>query len=137
MITEKIQTIHLPKITDPRGSLSFIESQRHIPFNIKRVYYLYDLDTDSERGGHAHTDLEQFIICLSGSFHLLLDDGKDKTELHLNKPWEGIYVPNMIWREMKNFSSGCILLVLASEFYKEQDYIRSYQELLKFTNTKR
>ena len=123
--------IELPKISDQRGNLTFIEANQHIPFNISRVYYLYDVPGGSERGGHAHKDLSQLIIAMSGSFDVLLDDGKDKKIFHLNRSYLGLFVCPMIWRELDNFSSGSVCMVLASNFYDESDYYRDYNEYLK------
>jgi dTDP-4-dehydrorhamnose 3,5-epimerase-like enzyme len=122
--------IDLPKITDPRGNLSFIEGGNHIPFDIKRVYYLYDVPGGAERGGHAHKALNQLIIAMSGSFDVVLDDGNGKKRFHLNRSYYGLYVCPMIWRELDNFSSGSVCMVLASNFYDEEDYYRSYPEFL-------
>jgi len=119
--------INLPKISDRRGNLTFIEESRHVPFEIKRVYYLYDVPSGESRGGHAHKRLHQFIIALSGSFDVILDDGFERRIYHLNRPYYGLYICPMIWRELDNFSSGSVCLVLASEFYDEDDYIRDYE----------
>jgi len=118
--------IDLPKIGDPRGNLTFIESNNHIPFEIKRVYYLYDVPGGETRGGHAHKKLHQFIIAANGSFDVILDNGDKKKRFHLNRSYYGLYIKNMIWRELDNFSSGSVCLVLASDFYDEDDYIRDY-----------
>jgi hypothetical protein len=123
--------IELPKISDTRGNLTFIESNRHIPFNIKRVYYLYDVPGGAERGGHAHKQLEEFIIAMSGSFDVVLDDGFEKRNFHLNRSYFGIYIPSMVWRELNNFSSGSVCMVLASEYFEEVDYFREYDEYLR------
>jgi hypothetical protein len=123
--------IDLPKIADPRGNLTFIEGCRHIPFDIKRVYYLYDVPGGSERGGHAHKNLHQLIIAISGSFDIVLDDGRERKRYHLARSYYGLYVCPMIWREMDNFSSGSVCLVLASELYSEEDYYREYADYLK------
>ena len=123
--------VNLPKITDHRGNLSFIEGESHIPFPIKRVYYLYDVPGGSERGGHAHKGLEQLIIAMSGSFDVILDDGKDKKRIHLSRSYVGLYVCPMIWREMDNFSSGSVCMVLASTLYEEDDYYRDYAEFMR------
>jgi len=122
--------IDLPKIPDRRGSLSFIEAGKHIPFIIKRVYYLYDIPAESDRGAHSHKTLQQLVIPLSGSFEITLGDGFNKQKYLLNKPYQGLYVAPMIWRELGNFSSGSVCLVLASDFYKEEDYYRDYDEFL-------
>jgi dTDP-4-dehydrorhamnose 3,5-epimerase-like enzyme len=122
--------LNLPRINDPRGNLTFVEAGRHIPFNIQRVYYLYDVPGGAERGGHAHKALHQFIIAMSGSFDIHLDDGKSKKTIHMNRSYYGLYVCPMIWREIDNFSSGAVCMVLASDFYDESDYFRSYNEFL-------
>lgn len=124
----------LPKITDIRGNLTFIEQNIHIPFKIKRVYFLYDIPGGERRGGHAHKNLEQFIIAASGSFDVILDDGVKTKRHHLNRCYHGLYVPKMVWRELNNFSSGSVCLVLASEPFEEEDYIRSYSEFKKINN---
>jgi hypothetical protein len=122
--------IDLPKIADARGNLTFVEGGRHIPFEIKRAYYLYDVPGGAERGGHAHKDLHQLIIAISGAFDIVLDDGSRKQRYHLNRSYFGLYVCPMIWREMDNFSSGAVCLVIASNFYDENDYYRDYREYL-------
>jgi len=122
--------IDLPKIADPRGNLTFIEGGRHIPFQIQRVYYLYDTPGGAERGGHAHKGLHQLIVAMSGSYDVVLDDGKQKKRFHLNRSYYGLYVCPLIWRELDNFSSGAVCLVLASNLYDESDYYRDYQEFL-------
>ena len=123
--------MELPKIVDQRGNLTYIEGMRHIPFEIKRVYYLYDVPGGAERGGHAHRDLHQLIIAMSGSFDVILDDGTEKKRFHLNRSYYGLYVCPMIWRELDNFSSGSVSLVLASNLYAESDYIRDYRSFQK------
>jgi hypothetical protein len=122
--------IDLPKRTDVRGNLTFVEGQNHIPFDIKRVYYLYDVPGGADRGAHAHKALHQFVICMSGSFDLLLDDGFASKRFHLNRSYYGIYVCPMMWRYLDNFSSGSVCMVLASEPYDEDDYIRDRGEFL-------
>jgi dTDP-4-dehydrorhamnose 3,5-epimerase-like enzyme len=119
--------IELPKILDARGNLTYIEAERHIPFQIKRIYYLYDVPGGETRAGHGHRELHQFIIAASGSFDVLLDDGDRKYRYQLNRSYYGLYVPPMIWREIDNFSSGSVCLVLASEYYSESDYYRDYE----------
>ncbi|MBS0599350.1 MAG: WxcM-like domain-containing protein [Proteobacteria bacterium] len=128
------QMVELPKISDPRGNLTFIESQRHIPFGIERVYYLYDVPQGSERGGHAHRALHQLLIAVTGSFDVHLDDGREKKTVHLNRSFQGLYVCPMIWREIDNFSSGAVCMVLASAYYDESDYYRDYPEFSKAVN---
>jgi dTDP-4-dehydrorhamnose 3,5-epimerase-like enzyme len=120
--------MELPKITDPRGNLTFIESNRHVPFEVKRVYYLYDVPGGETRGGHAHRQLEQLIVAAMGSFEVVLDDGRERKNVFLNRSYYGLYVPRLIWRELQNFSSGSVCLVLASEHYDESDYYRDYDE---------
>jgi len=119
--------VDLPRIHDPRGNLTFIEGGNHVPFDIRRVYYLYDVPGGAERGGHAHKALEQLIIAMSGSFDVVLDDGRGKRRFHLNRSYFGLYVCPMIWREIDNFSSGSVCMVLASNLYDEDDYYRDYQ----------
>jgi hypothetical protein len=131
MSPKKCKIIELPKILDRRGNLTFIESCQHIPFDIKRVYYLYDVPGGASRGGHAHRHLQQFIIAASGSFTVLTDNGYEKEEYYLNRSYYGLYIPIMTWREIENFSSGSVCLVLASEIYDENDYIRDYHEFKK------
>lgn len=128
--------VDLPKIPDPRGNLSFIEGGVHIPFDIERVYYLYDVPGGSDRGSHAHKNLHQFIIAMSGSFDVILDDGIEKKRFHLNRSYFGLYVSPMMWRDLDNFSSGAVCMVLASERYDESDYIRDYSEFLNLTKSK-
>ena len=123
--------IDLPKIADPRGNLTFVEAGNHVPFDIKRVYYLYDVPGGAERGGHAHKDLSQLIIAMSGAFDIVLDDGREKKRFHLNRSYFGLYVCPMIWREMDNFSSGAVCLVLASNYYDEADYYRNYDDFIR------
>lgn len=120
--------IEFPKVTDPRGNLTYIEGGLHVPFDILRVYYLYDVPGGAERGGHAHRRLQQILIAMSGSFDVVLDDGTGKKRYHLNRSYYGLYVGTMVWREIDNFSSGSVCLVLASEVYDEADYFRDYDE---------
>jgi dTDP-4-dehydrorhamnose 3,5-epimerase-like enzyme len=123
--------IDLPKISNPSGNLTFVEGKHHVPFDIRRVYYVYDVPGGAQRGGHAHKDLHQLIIAMSGSFDVVLDDGKDKERFHLNRSYNGLYVCPMIWREIDNFSSGSVLMVLASNRYEEDDYYRDYAEFMR------
>lgn len=131
MSIENCRMMELPRIQDPRGNLTFIEGQNHIPFNIQRVYYLYDVPGGAERGGHAHKGLEQLIIAMSGSFDVIIDDGKDKKRIHLNRSHNGLYICPMIWRELDNFSSGSVCMVLASNLYDEDDYYRDYAVFMR------
>jgi hypothetical protein len=128
MALDDCRILELPKIGEPRGNLTFIESERHVPFEIRRVYYLYDVPGGAERGGHAHKALHQFIIAMSGSFDIALDDSSRKQKFHLNRSYFGLYICPMVWRELDNFSSGAVCLVLASEFFDEDDYYRDYDE---------
>jgi hypothetical protein len=125
------QLLDLPKISDPRGNLTFIEGAKHVAFSIRRVYYLYDVPGGAERGGHAHKEMHQLIIAMSGSFDVILDDGSEKKRFHLNRSYYGLYVCPMIWRELDNFSSGSVCLVLASNLYDESDYYRNYDIYLE------
>ena len=127
---DKIELFNIPKITDTRGNLSVIEKD-FLPYPIKRVYYLYDVPSDSFRGGHAHIEQQEFLIALSGSFDVTIDNGKNKKKITLNKPYKGLLIPTDIWRELENFSSGAICLVLSSGEFVEEDYIRDYQDFLK------
>ena len=122
--------LDLPKISDPRGNLTFIEGGRHIPFEIKRVYYLYDVPGGAERGAHGHRRLQQFIVAMSGSFDVILDDSFDTKTIHMNRSYYGLYVSPMMWREITNVSSGAVLMVLASDFYDASDYFRDYDLFL-------
>lgn len=124
------QIIGLPKIAEPRGNLTFVEGNNHIPFDIKRVYYLYDVPGGAERGGHGHKALHQLIIAMSGSFDVVLDDGYEQRRFHLNRSYQGLYICPMIWRKLDNFSSGSVCMVLASNKYDEDDYYRDYNEYL-------
>ncbi len=131
MSLDKCRIIDLPKIADPRGNLTFIEGERHVPFDIKRVYYLYDVPGGAERGGHAHRNLHQLIVAMSGSFDVVLDDGAERRRFHLNRSYYGLYVCPMIWRELDNFSSGSVCMALASNLYDEADYYRDYNEFVR------
>lgn len=125
------ELISIPKIPDTRGNLSVIENDL-IPFEVKRVYYLYDVPAGAERGGHAHIEQKEFLIALSGSFDVILNDGQIEKIITLNKPYEGLLITEGIWRELKNFSSGSVCLVLASAVFEEEDYIRDYQNYQNF-----
>ena len=128
--------INLNKIHNQAGNITVLENNKDIPFEVKRIYYLYDVPMGSERGGHGHYELEQFIIAASGSFTIVLDDGKNKKYLFLNNPSQALYVKPGIWREIINFSSGSICLVLASKDYNENDYIRDYNKYLEWKSLK-
>lgn len=128
--------IELPKITDPRGNLTFVEGDNHIPFDIKRVYYLYDVPGGSDRGSHAHRGLHQFVIAMSGSFDIVLDDGDRQRRFHLNRSYYGLYICPMMWRTLDNFSSGGVCMVLASAAYDVADYIRDHDEFMRLARQK-
>jgi hypothetical protein len=128
MTIQDCKTIALPKIADPRGNLTFIEGNGHLPFAIKRVFYLYDVPGGADRGGHALKSCHQFLIAMSGSFDVIVNDGAKKKRFHLNRSYSGLLLPPMIWREMDNFSSGSVCLVLASEIYDPKDYYRDYTD---------
>ena len=130
---EDLQLIEIPKICDNRGNLSVIEGNT-IPFEFKRVYYLYDIPSGAERGGHSHKDQKEFLIALSGSFDVILNDGSNQTKITLNKPNFGLLIPTGIWRELENFSSGSVCLVLASEKFSEDDYIRDFDDFVSLKN---
>ena len=123
--------IDLPVVNDPRGDLTFIEGGRHVPFDIARVYYLYNVPVEAERGGHAHLELRQVLFALSGSFRVKLDDGSDKAEVWLNNPRKGLLIERLVWREMDCFSQGAVCMVLASTPYQEADYLRDYDAFTK------
>lgn len=120
--------VELPVIGNPQGNLTFIEAERHIPFPIARVYYLYDVPEGAVRGGHAHRALEQLILPIGGSFDVVVDDGTERRRITLDEPRVGLHVPQMIWRELENFSAGSFCVVLASAYYEEADYYRDYDE---------
>ena len=130
MTLDLCHVVNLPKVQDPRGNLTFIEAGNHIPFDIKRVYYLYDVPGGAERGAHGHRALRQLIIAMSGSFDVVLDDGAHKRRFHMNRSYFGLYVAPMMWRDITNFSSGAVCMVLASEVYSEDDYFRNYDDFL-------
>lgn len=130
---ERCEVIELPRIEDARGNLSFVEGGNHVPFSIARMYYLYDVPGGESRGGHAHQQLEQLVIAMSGAFEIVLDDGYEQRLIGLNRSYYGLYIPRMVWRELVNFSSGSVCAVLASEPYDESDYFRDYDEFLTAT----
>lgn len=130
MSVQTCKIIDLPKISDPRGNLTFIEGGRQVPFNIKRVFYLYDVPGGEARAGHALKTCHQLISAVMGSFDLVLDDGKTRSKLTLNRAYQAVLIPPAIWRELENFSSGAVCMVLASEQYDESSYFRSYDEFL-------
>ena len=127
--------VELPKITDPRGNLTFVESRRSVPFGIARVYYLYDVPGGATRAGHGHRALSQLMIAMSGSFDVVLDDGREKRKFHLNRSYQGLYIAPLIWRELENFSSGSVCMVLASAYYDESDYFYDYEDFMKAVKT--
>jgi dTDP-4-dehydrorhamnose 3,5-epimerase-like enzyme len=131
MSLEDCKILELPKIVDPRGNLTFIEGGNHLPFEIRRVYYLYDVPGGATRAGHGHKTLEQLMIAMSGSFDVEVNDGRARKKYHLDRSYYGLYIPPMIWRDIDNFSSGSVCLVLASEFFDESDYYRTYQDFLE------
>lgn len=120
----------LPRVTDPRGNLTFLEGGDQVPFQVARVYYLYDVPGGETRGGHAHRELEQLIVAVAGSFDVLVDDATESVRFHLNRSYYGLHMPRLTWRELGNFSSGSVCLVLASQRYAEDDYYRDYADFL-------
>ncbi len=128
---EQCKLIDLPVITDPRGNLTFIEAGRHLPFDIKRVYYLYDVPGGASRAGHGHKNLHQLVIAMSGSFDIAIDDGFQKKQFHLNRSYQGLYLCPMMWRDIDNFSGGSVCMVLASDYFDESDYFREYFEFVR------
>jgi dTDP-4-dehydrorhamnose 3,5-epimerase-like enzyme len=127
-----VQLINLPKIEDPRGNLSFIEEEKHAPFKIERTYWIYDVPGGQVRGGHAFKEQKELIVALSGSFDILIDDGKEKKVASLNRSYYGLYVPAGLWRQMQNFSTNSLAMVLSSTTFSEDDYIREYSDFLKY-----
>jgi hypothetical protein len=125
------RTVELPRINDPRGNLTFMEGGFHVPFDIQRVYYVYDVPGGAERGGHAHKALQQFIIAVTGSFDVVLDDGRESRRVRLDRAYRGLYVTPMIWRELRDFTSGSVCLVLASAPFDENDYFRNYRSFVQ------
>ncbi|RDI05829.1 sugar 3,4-ketoisomerase [Flavobacterium sp. AG291] len=132
----EIQLVEIPKIVNAQGNIGVIEKDV-IPFDIKRVYYLYDVPSSAKRGGHAHKNLQQLLVPLSGSFDVILKNGTDEITITLNKPDKGLLINNHIWRELNNFSSGAVCMVLASGIYDEDDYIRNYKDYLKYIKDKK
>lgn len=128
---EDVKLIELPKFLDARGNLSFAQNNTHIPFEIKRTYWLYDVPGGESRGGHAYRETEEFVIALSGSFDVIVDNGKEKKNFHLNRSYYGLYIPKGMWREIDNFSTNSLALEFASTKYDPSDYIRDYNEFLK------
>ena len=120
--------IELERIADPRGNLTVVEAEQHVPFEIRRVYYLYDVPGGARRAGHAHLALQQFIIAVAGSFDVVVDDGRERKRFFLNRSYYGLYIPPMMWREIENFSSGSVCLAIVSTHYDEADYYRDYEE---------
>jgi len=135
MMIEKCKLIEIPKISDDRGTLSFVESNKSMPFKIRRFFYIYDINIEKDRGEHAHKECEQFIICLRGSFDVIVDDGLNKKTFNLKEPTQGLYLPAMIWTALKNFSENSICFVAASEFYNEDEYIREYSKFISESNS--
>lgn len=123
--------VELPKIIDPRGNLTFVEAQRHIPFSIRRAYWIYDVPGGEMRGGHAYYELEEFVISLSGAFDFAVNDGSSRKTFRLDRSYFGLYVPNRLWRSIENFSTNSVCLILASERYREQDYLRDFPSFAK------
>ena len=129
-----IKIINFLPLGDKRGSLMSLESKKNVPFEIKRVYYIFNTKVDVSRGFHAHHSIKQVMVCLNGSCRFVLDDGLRRDEVLLDSPHQGLVIDKLTWREMHNFSANCVLLVLASEYYNENDYIRNYEEFLKIVN---
>ena len=136
MQAKTIEVIDLPKILDKRGNLSIVEEFKNIPFKIERVYWIYDVPGGEKRGGHAYRNNEEFIVALSGSFDVIIDDGKEKKRFLLNRSYHGLYIPKGLWREMDNFSTNSLALILSSTRYDASDYIREYDEFKQFKNEK-
>ena len=130
-----VKPIQLPKFLDARGNLSFIEQETHTPFKIERTYWIYDVPGGEKRGGHAYKENEELIVALSGSFDVIVDDGKEKKTFSLNRSYYGLYVPNGTWREMQNFSTNSLALILSSTKYDENDYIRDYNEFINYARS--
>lgn len=131
MTLKEVSIIELPKIPDPRGNLSFIEENSHIPFKIERTYWIYDVPGGQQRGGHAFKEQQELVVALSGSFDVIVNDGMEEKRFHLNRSYVGLFIPNGLWRYMDNFSTNSVVLVLSSTLFDEADYIRDYNEFLK------
>ncbi len=136
MESKKPHIIQLPKISDPRGNLSIVESEQHVPFDIKRAYWIYDVPSGMHRDGHAFHTQDEFIIAMSGSFDVILNDGNGEQRFHMNRAYYGLYVPRMTWRKIDNFSNNSVVYVLSSEKYDPADYIENYDEYLKLVGKK-
>lgn len=132
MDESKGKIIYLHKIIDPRGNLTFVEECRDLPFNVSRVYWVYDVPAGESRGGHSHKHCKELLVAISGSFTVLLDDGKTRDKILLNHPYQGLIIENGVWRTLEDFSSGAVCLVLASDYFEEEDYIREYDEFLNY-----
>jgi hypothetical protein len=135
MTQPQVRLLNLPKISDPRGNLSFIEGGRHVPFEVRRVFYLYDVPGGESRAGHALKTCHQFIIAISGAFDVTVDNGRERSKHHLNRSYFGLYLPPLVWREIDNFSSGSVCLVLASEPYDEAGYVRNLDDFRRLATT--
>ena len=133
-MSERCELLEFPKVHDPRGNLTFVEAQRHVPFEIKRVYWIYGVPGGGKRGGHAYRELHEVVIALSGSFEVHVDDGKHRETHLLNRGYVGLYLPNMVWRELDSFSTNAVCLLLASEVYDEADYVRDFDEFKALTS---
>lgn len=127
----KVETINLPKITDARGNLSFIENGKHLPFDIVRTYWVYDVPGGEVRGGHAYRENEEFIVAISGSFDIVLHNGQNEERYHLNRSYNGVYIPKLMWRSMENFSTNSLALILSSTKFDANDYIRDFEQFRK------
>jgi dTDP-4-dehydrorhamnose 3,5-epimerase-like enzyme len=128
---DSIRLLNLPKVLDDRGNLSFFENSNQVPFDIKRVYWIYDVPGGEQRGGHAYKELQEFIVALSGSFDVILHDGREEKRFTLNRSYYGLYVPSMIWRHIENFSTNSLALIAANNNYNQEDYIRNFDEFIQ------
>jgi dTDP-4-dehydrorhamnose 3,5-epimerase-like enzyme len=135
-VTKKAAIIELPKIEDPRGNLTFVQQGDHVPFDIQRVYWIYDVPGGQVRGGHAFKDQQEIVIALSGSFDVVVDNGSEEKRYHLNRSYYGLYVPEKLWRHMENFSTNTVALILSSTKYNSEDYIRSYKTFKRLESTR-